>query len=238
MPRFPPADWLAEQARLTVFPMPDATTRSPEWWQQVTDTQPDETTMNPKKGSGLIQGAIDPGKLILRLERDRIDWVLAPRDEPAADSEFPTLGPAMEVTNAFSAIVEKWLVRDDLPAVGRIAFGAVLMHQEADRQIGYQRLPDYVPVRVHPESTDFFYQILPNKPSSCAECNRNRGFAPEPSEQVERCRVEFGRPNFHSVGGPGKIGSQELRATPGIGYQYCAGPCRCDPPRTACRCIS
>ena len=89
MPRFPPADWLAEQARLTVFPMPDATTRSPEWWQQVTDTQPDETTMNPKKGSGLIQGAIDPGKLILRLERDRIDWVLAPETNRPQILNFP-----------------------------------------------------------------------------------------------------------------------------------------------------
>lgn len=171
MPRFPLADWHAEQARLTVFPMPDATTRSAEWWQLVTETQPDETTMNPKKGSWLIQGAFDPGKLILRLEPDRIDWVLAPperdSDELAAVRDFPTLGPAMEMTNAFSAIVEKWLTRDDLPAVGRMAFGAVLMHPEADRQTGYQRLPDYVPVQVHPESTDFFYQInLPPMPST------------------------------------------------------------------------
>lgn len=163
MPRFPLADWQAEQARLTVFPMPDATTRSTEWWQIVTDRQPDETTMNPRKGFTLIQGAFDPGKLILRLESDRIDWVLVPperdMDELAAAREFPTLGPAMEMTNAFSAIAEKWLTRDDLPAVARIAFGAVFIHPEADHRTGYLRLPDYVPVQVNPESSDFLYQI-------------------------------------------------------------------------------
>ncbi|MEK7992331.1 MAG: hypothetical protein AAB403_00860 [Planctomycetota bacterium] len=171
MPRFPLTDWQAEQARLTVFPMPDATTRSADWWQTVTDSQPDETTMNPKKGSGLIQGAFGPGKLILRLEPDRIDWVLAPperdQDELAVASEFPILGPAVEMVSAFSAIAEKWLARDDLPAIARIAFGAVLNHPETDRGTGYLRLPDYVPVRVNPESSDFLYQVnLPTVPSA------------------------------------------------------------------------
>ncbi len=171
MPRLPLADWQAEQARLTVFPMPDAVTRSANWWQMVTDNQPDEITTNPKKGSGLIQGAFDPGKLILRLEPDRIDWVLAPPDpdmgELAVAREFPTLGPAMEIIDAFSAIVEKWFRRDDLPAIARMAFGAVLTHPEGDRRTGYLRLPDYVPVRVDPESSDFLYQInLPPVPSA------------------------------------------------------------------------
>lgn len=171
MPRFPLAEWRAEHARLTVFPMPDASTRSPEWWQAVTDGQPDETTMNPKKGSALIQGAFDPGKLILKLEPDRIDWLLTPSerdmDELAAAREFPTLGPAMEMVDAFSAIAEKWLARDDLPAIARIAFGAVLIHPEADRQAGYLRLPDYVPVQVNPESSDFLFQInLPPAPTA------------------------------------------------------------------------
>ena len=171
MSRFPLADWQAEHARLTVFPMPDASTRSAEWWQAVTDGQPDETTTNPKKGSALIQGAFEPGRLILKLEPDRIDWVLAPpesdMDELAAAREFPTLGPAMEMVDAFSAIAEKWLTGDDLPAIARIAFGAVLKHPEPDRQAGYRRLPDYVPVIVDPESSDFHYQInLPPVPSA------------------------------------------------------------------------
>ena len=51
--------------------------------------------------------------------------------------------------------------------LARIAFGAVLKHPEADRQAAYLRLPDYVPVQVNPESSDFFYQInLPPVPST------------------------------------------------------------------------
>ena len=162
MPRLPFADWQGQVVRLTVFPSPDATTRSAEWWQAVTDDQPDETTMNPKKGSGQIQGAFGEGKLILKLEPDRIDWLLAPEDREVVEQtpgEFPTLGPATETVNTFSAIAEKWLAQDDLPAIARIAFGAVLLHPEEDRRAGYLRLPDYVPVQVNPESSDFLYQI-------------------------------------------------------------------------------
>ena len=119
----------------------------------------------------MIQGAIDPGRLVLKLELDRIDWVLKPPehdiDELASAREFLTLGPAMEMVDAFSAIAEKWLAGDDLPAIARIAFGAVLIHPEADSQAGYLRLPDYVPVRVDPESSEFLYQInLPRVPSA------------------------------------------------------------------------
>jgi hypothetical protein len=164
MPRLPFADWQGQLARLTVFPSQDAITRSAEWWQAATDDQPDETTMNPKKGSGQIQGAFGQGKLILNLEPDRIDWLLAPADREMGEQtngEFPTLGPATEMVNTFSAIAEKWLTQDSLPAIARIAFGAVLLHPEADRRAGYLRLPDYVPVQVNPESSDFLYQINP-----------------------------------------------------------------------------
>lgn len=80
MPRFPLADWRAEQYRLTVFPMPDAALRSPEWWAAIAEDQPDQATVNPKKGTGLITGAFGDGRLILKLEPDRIDWVLAPKE--------------------------------------------------------------------------------------------------------------------------------------------------------------
>ena len=168
MQRFPLGDWQAEQLRLTVFAVPDATVPFSEWWEAVTEGEPDETTMNPKRRSGVIQGAFGPGKLILRLSPDRIDWVLAP-PQPDMDeaTELPTLGPVLEMAGHFSAIAEKWLIRDDLPAIARVAFGAVLIHPEADHRTGYLRLPDYVPVPVDPESSDFFYQItLPPVPSA------------------------------------------------------------------------
>lgn len=168
--KFPLAEWQAQQARLSVFPMPDATTRSTDWWLEVTGGQPDETKTNPKQGSGLVQGEFDPGMLILKLEPDRIDWVLAPQerdlDEQVANPEIPILGPITGTVDAFSAIAEKWLAREDLPAIARIAFGAVLVHSEKDRRAGYLRLPSYIPVLIDPASSDFLYQVnLPPVPS-------------------------------------------------------------------------
>jgi hypothetical protein len=163
MARFPPSDWLVDQFRLTAFPVPGAITRSPEWWEAASGASPDETTSNPKKGSSAVSGSFGPGKLVLRLEPDRVDWLLVPADLDAAalliSPAFPNIGSLAETLVAFSEIAERWLGRDDVPEVGRLAFGAVLRHPEADRRSGYLRVPDYVPVHVDPESSDFLYQI-------------------------------------------------------------------------------
>lgn len=162
MPRFPLSDWLVEHFRLTAFPVPGAIGRSPEWWEAASSASPDEMTSNPKKGSSLVSGSFGPGKLVLRLEPDRVDWLLVPADSDAEallSPEFPNIGSLTETLGTFSEIAERWLERDDVPELGRLAFGAVLSHPEADRRSGYLRLPDYVPVQVDPESSDFLYQI-------------------------------------------------------------------------------
>jgi hypothetical protein len=163
MPRLPLADWAADQVRLTVFPMPGGRVPSDEWWQYVTDSEPDEITINPKTRSGVIQGSWGPGKLILKTEPERIDWILVPADQDLAEfaavNEFPSLGSACEAIARFSVIAERWLGREDIPDLARIAFGATFVHPEPDRRTGYLRLPDYLPVRVDPESSDFLYQI-------------------------------------------------------------------------------
>jgi hypothetical protein len=170
MPRFPLADWRAEQLRLTVFTMPTATNRRAEWWNAITGSEPDDTRSNPKKGSGVISGAFGPGKLVLKWEPDRVDLLLAP-NEPDLEAfltepEFSALGPAPEMLDVFVPLAERWVQLPDVPAIQRIAFGAVLLHPEPDRQSGYRRLPDYVPIEVDPESSDFLYQInLPAVPS-------------------------------------------------------------------------
>lgn len=163
MTRFSISEWHAEQFRLTVFPMPGAIARSPEWWEWVAGSAPDQTTSNPKKGSALVTGLFGPGKLVLRLEPDRIDWLVVPPDLEAdalpEQLEVPNVGPLTEALGTFSDIAERWLGRNDLPDMGRIAFGAVLIHTEPDVRSAYLRLPDYVPVQVDPQSSDFLYQI-------------------------------------------------------------------------------
>jgi hypothetical protein len=85
MPRFPPSDWLVNHFRLTAFPVPGAITRSPEWREAVSGASPDETTSNPKKGSSVVSGSFEPGKLVLRLEPDRVDWLLVLADSVAEE---------------------------------------------------------------------------------------------------------------------------------------------------------
>jgi hypothetical protein len=162
MPPYPFAEWITEQVRLTVFPLPGATGRFPDqWWQAIVGAQPDQTVANPRIGSTSLTGTFGSGKLILKIEPDRIDWLLVPPDpDPGAQlGDFPTIGPVTENLGVFSDVVERWLSRPDMPETGRVAFGAVLKHTEADRRSGYIRLSDYLPIRVDPDSTDFFFQI-------------------------------------------------------------------------------
>jgi len=157
MPRFAPEEWQAEQLRLTVFPMPHAIVRSAAWWELLTGAVPDESTFKPKSGTGIIQGAWNSGKLILRMEPERIDWLYAPED--TIERTLPSVGMVSESVVLFSDAMTRWFSMSDFPPVARMAFGGVLFHPEENRRDGYTRLPDYVPVQVDPNSSDFLYQI-------------------------------------------------------------------------------
>jgi hypothetical protein len=169
MPRFPLADWQAEQIRLTVFAMSEVQTEQ-QWWEDIAHSEPDDVNLSPRRRSASIQGAYGPGTLALRIELGRVDWLLVPSQaaigESITTSELPSLGAALNAFETFSGAVERWLARDDLPVVGRIAFGSTLIHPEASRNDAYARVPDYVPVQLPPESSDFLFQI--NRPQRSA----------------------------------------------------------------------
>jgi hypothetical protein len=119
MPRYPFAEWTAERVRLTVFPLPGAANPNPEhWWEAIVAAPPDESTANLKMGLRTLAGTFHAGKLILRLELNRIDWLLVPQDpDPAVglSGELPSIGPVTENLELFSGIAERWLSRDDIP---------------------------------------------------------------------------------------------------------------------------
>jgi hypothetical protein len=163
MPRYPFSEWMAEQLRLTVFTVPGEVNVNPDmWWETAVGVAPNESTANLKMGMKTLAGTFHAGKLILKLEPGRIDWLLFPPDiDPAAGlpGEFPTIGPLGENLEQFSDAVERWLGRADLPEFARMAFGAVVNHPEQERRSAYVRLPDYLPIRIDPESSDFNLQI-------------------------------------------------------------------------------
>lgn len=170
MARFPLNEWQAAQARFTVFAMSEAPINPQQWWQELVGSEPDDVNLSPKKHSGSIQGTYGPGILALRTEPARIDWLLQPSqavfEKFIAESEHPSLGTATAALETFSELVKRWLAREDLPVVGRIAFGAALIHPEVDGKAVYDRLPDYVPVQLPPGSSDFLFQINRPQPSA------------------------------------------------------------------------
>lgn len=170
MPRHPLDGWVAEQLRLTAFPAMGSTTRSLDWWEQVVGTAPDESTSNNKRGSSVVSGDDGPGRLQLRLETERIDWLLLPpsssREVGATTPDVLNMGAFAGAADHFSRRAIEWLRREDLPEITRLAFGLIAKHPEADHRSGYLVLPEYVPVRVDPATSDFLYQI--NRPTRSA----------------------------------------------------------------------
>ena len=163
MPPYRFAEWATEQLRLTVFPVPGAADIPPEpWWHAIAGVPPDESTANLRMGLKTLAGAFHSGKLILKLEPQRIDWLFITRDLDPAEAplgDFRVIGPIEETLELFSTVAERWLVRDDTPDLIRVAFGAIVNHPEEDRRSAYVRVPDYLPIQIDPESSDFNLQI-------------------------------------------------------------------------------
>lgn len=163
MPPYPFAEWVTEQLRLTMFRLQAAADLPLErWWEAVVDSPATESIANARTGMRTLAGAFGAGKLILKLEPDRIDWLLTPPDpDPSAvlTADLPSIGPITENLELFSNIARRWLARNDIPEPIRIAFGTVIRHAEPDRRSAYMRLPEYLPLQIDPDSTDFFMQI-------------------------------------------------------------------------------
>jgi hypothetical protein len=161
MAKFPVAQWQAHQLRLTVFPPPNANDRRPEWWQRMTGTEPSESTTDRKRNTALVSGEFGGGNLTLGLAPERIDWFLTAAGEGTIDplTSIEDIGPMIQSVDQFSALAERWLTEQDIPEVARLAFGATLIHPEADHSAGYLRLRDYVPIPVDPDWRDLVFQV-------------------------------------------------------------------------------
>ena len=102
--------------------------------------------------------------LQLQIQPGRIDWVLAPKDEPA-DNKFLSLGDFAYSSEYFGELIFKWL--DLAPELDRIAFGAVLTIPTQNDFESVQTISRFLPnlnldwgnVR------DFIFQV--NRPRPC-----------------------------------------------------------------------
>ncbi len=178
MPRLAFDDWTANQLRCTAFTLRGTSLPAADWWTRLGGADPEQITSNPRLGSSQAVGRFGPRTLVVSTQPDRVDWFLGPipieassiQGPAATEPKPPSIGSAVEAFDVFSELSKQWLGFEDIPDVNRLALGGVLSHQERDKRAAYLRLPDYVPVQVDPESSDFLFQInLPTQSRSDIE---------------------------------------------------------------------
>lgn len=154
--------WQAETLRLTAFTSPAIDLGQQNWWAELVGETPETTVSRAKGGERHEEGRFESGKLVLRIQPARVDWMLVPLVDPEKELEsIPTMGTFSDSLKSFMPLMSRWL--QSAPRSQRLAFGAILMQPVQDRAMGYRQINAYLPFRLDSEtSSDFFYQI--NRP--------------------------------------------------------------------------
>ena len=172
-------EWQAGTLRLTAFPSSGIDLTGASWWNDLLGEAPETKVSRPKQGGEQQEGPLKGGKLILRIQPLRIDWLFSGSDVPDAKAEtLPTLRSFPDALDTFLQLMLRWFELGSCPPVQRLAFGAVLFQPVDDRQTGYRKIATLLPsVKLDPEgSTDFSYQInrRRNSTSGIADLGINR----------------------------------------------------------------
>jgi hypothetical protein len=158
------SQWQVSRLRVTAFPSPSAKIAEPKWWGELLGSEPDSRNLRPSMGEIIEQGPFDKGVLSLNVSPLRIDWKLEMvMDLQLEEASMPSLGSYPEVGDKFCKLMVEWLSLASVPAIQRLAFGAILQQPVNGREAGYRLLSRYLPaVDLTSESRDFLYQI--NRP--------------------------------------------------------------------------
>src|SRR5262249_6653147 len=130
--------WLTESLRLTAFTVAPIAERV-NWWRDLVGEAPETSTVNTKGGLTEVKeaGPFKSGRLALRIQVNRVDWVWGPGEEQAQES-FASLGVFKEIIDGFVPPMQQWLAIG--PPLNRLALGAVLLQPVESRQQGYRVL--------------------------------------------------------------------------------------------------
>src|SRR5262245_41303936 len=144
--QYPLELWQAETLRVTWFSMTPSPGVDQSWWSDIVGQPPDSRNIYPKSMAVQEEGTLAYGKLILRIEQGRIDWILTPTDSQLADEQvLSTLGPLPQCLQFFRSLIAKWIGGEMCPAIHRLAFGAMLIQPVKDLQAAHQCLMHYLP---------------------------------------------------------------------------------------------
>lgn len=154
--------WQVQVLRLTAFPVAELPIEENSWWIDLVKEPPETRTIRLRYASLREEGSYAGGKLSLKVDPQRVDWLLEPI-EGTEEDPLPMIGVFPEVLSRFEDLAIRWLKSDSCLPIQRLAFGAVLLQPVKSREAGYRELSQYLPFEVDAEnSSDLLYQI--NRP--------------------------------------------------------------------------
>ncbi|MGA9852123.1 MAG: hypothetical protein WBR15_04265 [Gammaproteobacteria bacterium] len=191
-------DWNAENVRLTAFFRESNINGKSDWWAELTSTQPKVSVRQPQYQD---YGPVEQGILILAMEQSRIDWIYTPDPEKIGDNLF-VIGSIGAAVTTFVKLMNRWLSMD-VPPLGRIAFGAVMLQSVEDRLAGYKLLSQYlkdIPLDGE-NSSEFIYQInRPRRLPDGMEINRLSKWSVAKLHRLHVELTSIGKPPVTNVG--------------------------------------
>ena len=157
--QFAKLDWQVQTLRVTAFPI-DVPRMDEGWWDKLIPEPPEARVSRPKQGINEENGPFENGKLILRTQPARIDWIYTVDSEKSQG--LSNLGSFYSTEYSFFDVVRKWLTI--YYNIKRLAFGPILLYPVPNIIEGYRLISNYLPfVELDlVNSSDFFYQI--NRP--------------------------------------------------------------------------
>lgn len=164
--------WHMETMRLTAFPAPrpraaNAADVARTWWSKLFHVPYEKSTQDLKVGVTQIQGKVDDAFMLVVENPVKFELRRLAGDQTKPPPEAEDLPFFTNVVQSFQTLAVRWLGLDDCPPLRRLAFGATLLIPVANQKIGNEILNKHLPfVDVHPQSSDFQYQINRRRPSS------------------------------------------------------------------------
>ncbi len=155
-----PSEWVTEALRLSAFHQLGPQKDDHDWWETIVGATPESKNLKPREGGYEVSGSHARGLLTLKADAVRFDWLYTanpPIDKPPAG--VVNAGPLADALEVFLPLMRTWLA--NVPAVHRLAFGAVVRQHVENRIEGYKLLDAYLPyIELDIEhSSEFSYSI-------------------------------------------------------------------------------
>lgn len=161
MALYPSSDWTVASMRFTAFPVTPERPADHHWWRDVMNQEPEARTVKTTPVQIEESGPFnDLSRVVLSVTTARTDLVLIPNPTPSLLPD--AVGTLPDIQPRFIEIALRWLALSNRFPIQRLAFGAVLFHQEQNRKAGYERVGQFLAHTLTPsdrDSRDLFFQI-------------------------------------------------------------------------------